>query len=450
MARATPRGPAAHPRHVDRRDRTSRAGEAAAARARPGPAAPMTMAAVLAMLASTHDAAATVTVRQHGRGRARRCGVDDVVELDLAASPAAHGRCPRWPGRRAVDGDGLARVVVVDGVVVGHQDRPAVGPGRAGHGQVAADADQHRRAAGPAARPRRPGRRPGPWPWPRGRARPRPGRRTVRPPRSSAHRPPARAAACRRMSQRPARRAARTGSRGRSRARAAMRPPWGRRSPSVTAAARTAVSMASNSRGDTGTGRPAGRVQRRSARSRRRKREQAASIASISAAPRRRRRRARRACGGQHRGVGPQRPEPGDATGHDAPDDTWAWRERRTAGPAPAGSAARAHRRPSRRVAAVGVGRVTGRGWWPGSARPARHPGVVAPAGRRGRGALERAWGWASSATKAPLTTSAPAGQPTGEPVDPGQASAAVSSCVHAAIVGGRAGEPSAGPAKTR
>ena len=74
--------------------------EAGALEPAPVRRSPRTIAAVLAMFASTQHAAATLTVRQHALGRAAARRVEDVVELAVAARPA--------PNRRAGGGEAAA------------------------------------------------------------------------------------------------------------------------------------------------------------------------------------------------------------------------------------------------------------------------------------------------------------------------------------------------------
>ena len=85
-------------RSVVRDEARGQAGRVEPGRAR---ASPRMIAVVLAMLASTQDAAATLTVRQRSTAGAPGRGVEDVVDLGLAAPPAAHASCSRSRGRRS-------------------------------------------------------------------------------------------------------------------------------------------------------------------------------------------------------------------------------------------------------------------------------------------------------------------------------------------------------------
>ena len=71
--------------------RTSRAGSPPRS-SQATAASPRTIAAVLAVLASTHVAAATLTVRQTSAAGSTAARVDDVVHVRLAGAPAAHRR----------------------------------------------------------------------------------------------------------------------------------------------------------------------------------------------------------------------------------------------------------------------------------------------------------------------------------------------------------------------
>ena len=105
-------------------------------------AGPSTMAAVDATLASTHDR------RRHADGsppRRRRLagrGVDDVVQHASPAPPAAGGRAGRGQAT-VLDGHHRAAVVGRGVVAVGDPDDPAVRGRWPGHGDVAAEADEH-------------------------------------------------------------------------------------------------------------------------------------------------------------------------------------------------------------------------------------------------------------------------------------------------------------------
>jgi hypothetical protein len=98
----------------------------------------MTIAAVLAVSASTHDATATVTVRHGLSATSPVRGIDDVVQVASGAPP------PATRGARCRD-DGHGQIGVVQGalVVVPDAEVPAPVRGRARGADVAAEADQH-------------------------------------------------------------------------------------------------------------------------------------------------------------------------------------------------------------------------------------------------------------------------------------------------------------------
>ncbi len=116
--RSSPRSPSG---------RTSRAGSPASL-SQPAAASPRTIAAVLAVLASS-AASRRPRSRCASRTRAGLAGgrVDDVVDLAAARRPGPHGGA--GGGQAAVgDGHGLARRLRPGGVVVGDPDPPAVRP----------------------------------------------------------------------------------------------------------------------------------------------------------------------------------------------------------------------------------------------------------------------------------------------------------------------------------
>ena len=102
----------------------------------------MTIAAVLAVFASTQVAAATLTVRQHGLRHVARARVDDVVHAPSGPSPAAVGGSRRGDGARD-DGDDRVGFDECLEVVVADGDPPATRWSRAGDADVPAQADQH-------------------------------------------------------------------------------------------------------------------------------------------------------------------------------------------------------------------------------------------------------------------------------------------------------------------
>ena len=230
-------------------------------------ASPRTIAAVLAMLASRHEPAATLTVRQHDRRRPAGGRVDQVMGIVRSRSASAARSCSRWPGRRCCSVIHCPGASTAGAMVVGDPHAPAVGGRRAGDGDVAAEADEHAAARPPrwarsrgavggqrlggraeveadaASEPDRPGARGRP-------DRPPAGDRANATPSAPRRRP--------RRGRAPPRR-----SRGRSRARSAPAPTVGSTSPSVSRAARSASSTASSSSGLTATVDAGGCVQRR-------------------------------------------------------------------------------------------------------------------------------------------------------------------------------------------
>ena len=148
--------------------RTSRAGSPAWV-SQAGAAAPLMIAAVLAMLASAQDAGGDADGAPAGPGWLAGRRVDDVMHRRAARGP---GPDRRAGGRQAAGPDGhrLAVGVRAGGVIVGYPDPPAALGRLPGDGDVAAEADQD--AA--AQRRRRSGWRSGPTPTPwrssRGRA----------------------------------------------------------------------------------------------------------------------------------------------------------------------------------------------------------------------------------------------------------------------------------------
>ena len=128
-----------------------------------------------AVLAPAQVAAATVTVRQTAVGWPAGPRIDQVVQLLSASLPAT----PHDARRRqatAVDDDSRTRSVGGRVVLVGQPHDPAA-ERRAGHRDVAAEADEHAGASSERPRPPRRGRRTRPWPSLPGRARPLPARR---------------------------------------------------------------------------------------------------------------------------------------------------------------------------------------------------------------------------------------------------------------------------------
>ena len=193
-------------------DEPCRAGRAP--RARPGASSPSTIAAVLAVLASTQVAAATLTVRQ--RERAGR-PVRGSMMWWRAGAPAPHRRARRRQAARARSASGLPGRVrrARDGRRRRARSSPPAGAGPA-TAMSPPRLTSTPRAGGRGARPPRRGRRPAPSPWRRGRAARRRGTRTVAAARDRAEtaRQPGDAAA-RQSVRRPGRPIAR--SRGRSR-----------------------------------------------------------------------------------------------------------------------------------------------------------------------------------------------------------------------------------------
>ncbi len=102
---------------------------------------------MLATLASTQVPAATDTVRHALSSRSPRARVDEMVQVDVAATPPPNGG-PRSRHATAGHGDGLTARVDLVGVIVGDQHGPATGWRRTGDGHVAADADHDTGASG--------------------------------------------------------------------------------------------------------------------------------------------------------------------------------------------------------------------------------------------------------------------------------------------------------------
>ena len=209
---------------------------------------PRSPRAVEAVLASTHEAAATVTVR-HGvspGSPVRR--VDNMVDRGAARGASGGCRYPRWPGRprrsdTAIGASGSPQISAT----------PTVNP-PCGASPTASRRRGRPGRRSPAARrwTRRPGRRPTPWPWHPGRggcrrAWPRCRRRGRA--RRTASRAPGRR---RRMSRRPPARALGEVAVVAEAHRAD--PTVGSTAPSVSAAARRATVSSSIRSGGDGDG----------------------------------------------------------------------------------------------------------------------------------------------------------------------------------------------------
>ena len=172
------RPPPASRRRRRRRRPRRRGGRQPEAASQAGAPRPRTIAAVLAMLASTHEPAATLTVRQARRAGSPVRGIDDVVD---GRPPAATGArsCSTSPGRRRDRRpSGRARRVRPRWSSVTRTGQPPPGPARR---------RRCRRRGRPARRPRR--RRD-----PRARRGRRPAPSPSRPGRAHARRRPARSA----------------------------------------------------------------------------------------------------------------------------------------------------------------------------------------------------------------------------------------------------------------
>ncbi len=123
---------------------TSRAGRPSDS-SHAGASAPRTIAAVLAVFASTHDAAVDAHGAPGRRGRLAGRRVDDVMDGAPAPAPAADAGARRRQRAAATARSRWPRRAGPGAVVVGDVDRPAAGWDRSGGRDVATEADQRRR-----------------------------------------------------------------------------------------------------------------------------------------------------------------------------------------------------------------------------------------------------------------------------------------------------------------